>query len=226
MVSRAFSFFSAVIGRKELTHARVFRARRTRHKITAPFPNTSSISLCIPTPTPPPPSISPSPAPPFFQHKKKVPEAELELETPRFFVRIRIRGTKCRLLGPDLPELRSLLGAPGMGAGRLIMELERAGKEIRLSPVHRDSREVPISLPTLHKSTNYTIKQEPNDTISFNPTSHQGSVSLRATRMRHERRRLSESTAPTATPLAGRLVRRGTLPTAKARTRTRRTGCC
>lgn len=31
-------------------------------------------------------------------------------------------------MGPDLPELKSLLGAPGMGAGRMIMELERAGK--------------------------------------------------------------------------------------------------
>eukprot|EP00903_Cladosiphon_okamuranus_P016177 g14928.t1 len=62
--------------------------------------------------------------------EEQVPEAELQLETPRFLVRIRIRGTKCRLLGPELPELRSLLDAPGMGAGRLIMELERAGKEI------------------------------------------------------------------------------------------------
>lgn len=59
---------------------------------------------------------------------KTVPEAELQVETPRFLVRLRIRGTKCRLLGPDLPELKSLLGAPGMGAGLMIMELERAGK--------------------------------------------------------------------------------------------------
>eukprot|EP00752_Nemacystus_decipiens_P014603 g13004.t1 len=61
--------------------------------------------------------------------QEQVPEAELQLETPRFLVRIRIRGTKCRLLGPDLPELRGLLDASGMGAGRLIMELERAGKD-------------------------------------------------------------------------------------------------
>ncbi|CAN0196038.1 unnamed protein product [Scytosiphon promiscuus] len=59
--------------------------------------------------------------------RETVPEAELQLETPRFVVRLRIRGTQCRLLGPDLPELRSLLHAPGMGAGCLIMELERAG---------------------------------------------------------------------------------------------------
>lgn len=84
----------------------------------------SSFNMSAPRLTPPP-SIRPSP--PISQHKK-VPEAELQLETPRFLVRIRIRGTKCRLLGPNLPELRNLLAAPGMGAGRLIMELERAGK--------------------------------------------------------------------------------------------------
>lgn len=52
-------------------------------------------------------------------------------------VRIRIRGTKCRLLGPDLPELESLLKQPSMGAGRLIMELERSGKNVfsKLIPV-------------------------------------------------------------------------------------------
>lgn len=59
---------------------------------------------------------------------RSVPEAELEIETPRFVVRVRVRGTKCRLMGPDLPELKCLLEAPGMGAGCLIMELERAGK--------------------------------------------------------------------------------------------------
>ncbi|CAM9966550.1 unnamed protein product [Ectocarpus sp. 4 AP-2014] len=63
------------------------------------------------------------------------PEAELQLETPRFVIRLRIRGTKCRLLGPDLPELRGLLNAPSMGAGRLIMELER----ICLSPRDEDA---------------------------------------------------------------------------------------
>ncbi|CAN0312049.1 unnamed protein product, partial [Hapterophycus canaliculatus] len=54
-----------------------------------------------------------------------LPEAELQLETPRFVVRLRIRGTLCRLLGPELPELKTLLNAPGMGAGCLIMELEK-----------------------------------------------------------------------------------------------------
>ncbi|CAM9900780.1 unnamed protein product, partial [Laminaria digitata] len=58
---------------------------------------------------------------------ESIPEAELEIETPRFVVRIRIRGTKCRLIAPDIPELKRLLDAPGMGAGCLIMELERAG---------------------------------------------------------------------------------------------------
>ena len=64
-----------------------------------------------------------SPVPPA-----SVPEAELEIETPRFVVRVRIRGTKCRLIAPDIPELKRLLEAPGMGAGCLIMELEHAGK--------------------------------------------------------------------------------------------------
>lgn len=71
------------------------------------------------------------PLPPTHHRQHIVPEAELQLETPRFVVRLRIRGTQCRLLGPDLPELRSLLNAPGMGAGCLIMELERAGKNAR-----------------------------------------------------------------------------------------------
>lgn len=71
-----------------------------------------------------------------------VPEAELELETPRFFVRLRIRGTKCHLLGPDLPELRALLDAPGMGPGRLVMELERAG--ICLSPNDEDAKKAAV----------------------------------------------------------------------------------
>lgn len=71
------------------------------------------------------------PVPPPNRHCQTVPEAELQLETPRFIIRLRIRGTKCRLLGPELPELRSLLNAPGMGAGCLVMELERAGKIYR-----------------------------------------------------------------------------------------------
>lgn len=79
---------------------------------------------------PPPPALPP----PFLS---LVPEAELVLNTPRLAVRIRIRGTKCRLLGPDLPELRHLLEAPGMGAGPLIMELERAG--ICLTPSDEDA---------------------------------------------------------------------------------------
>lgn len=67
-----------------------------------------------------------------------VPEAELVLETPRFALQIRIRGTKCRLLGPELPELRHLLDTNGMGAGPLIMELERAG--ICLTPSDEDAK--------------------------------------------------------------------------------------
>ena len=60
---------------------------------------------------------------------RPVSEADLELETPRFVVRVRIRETNCRLLGPELPELKPLLDASWMGAGCLIMEMERAGEE-------------------------------------------------------------------------------------------------
>lgn len=83
-----------------------------------------------------------------------MPVAELVLETPRFVVRIRIRGTKCRLLGPDVPELRHLLGetSPELGAGHLIMELERAG--ICLSPSDDDAAKAiaPSTLATLAAS--------------------------------------------------------------------------
>ncbi|CAM9309521.1 unnamed protein product [Ascophyllum nodosum] len=70
-------------------------------------------------------------------------EADLELETPRFVVRVRIRETKCRLLGPELPELKPLLDASWMGAGRLIMEMERAG--ICLSPRDGDTERATLS---------------------------------------------------------------------------------
>lgn len=110
--------FSRPIGPKS-GYQRTFEdgKKHTRH-----FLHENHISLYISPPLacPQPPNI-------------KAPEAELQLETPRFLVRIRIRGTKCRLLGPDLPELRNLLEAPGMGAGCLIMELERAGKEKSVS---------------------------------------------------------------------------------------------
>lgn len=79
------------------------------------------------------------------------PEAELELETPRFVIRLRIRGTKCRLLGPDLPELKRLLNAPSMGAGRLIMELERAGKK-KVFPKESDVCRGASSKSALHDS--------------------------------------------------------------------------
>lgn len=68
------------------------------------------------------------PSHPLSPHPRAVPEAELELETPRFIVRIRIRGTKCRLMAPEVPELKAFLDAPGMRPGHLIMELERAGQ--------------------------------------------------------------------------------------------------
>lgn len=42
-------------------------------------------------------------------------------------MRIRVRGTQCRLLEPDTPEVKHLLDKPGFRAGRLVTELERAG---------------------------------------------------------------------------------------------------
>lgn len=104
-----------------------------------------------------------------------VPEAELELETPRFTVRLRIRGTKCRLLGPDLPELRALLDSPGMGAGRLVMELERAG--ICLSPSDDDAKKAAFRF----RGGSGTTEEEEEDVIVGDEEEGEGGVKKEGT---------------------------------------------
>lgn len=69
-------------------------------------------------------------------------EVELALTSRRFTVRIRVRGTECRLLGPDVPELKHLLDKPSLGPGRLVLELEQAG--ICLSPSDDDAVKVVV----------------------------------------------------------------------------------